>query len=356
MFDDKTANLIKAAILEKAVEQGWTDEEGQLPDLLAGPVSVMIEGVYQAMIAMIPKFWVDATSGIYIEYAANALGIYRKEGACATCTMTLVGTAGATISAGTLFLTADGLAFGLDYDVTLDSDGNGSGSATAQGVGSAYNIDEDELTKMYTNLSTLTSYSNSAATGGVDVETDAALFERLDDTRKSPSTSGNVADYKEWALSIAGVGYAKIVPLQNGAGTVGVILANDSGGEMDDDLCQEVADYIETVRPIGASVTVTSVEGVTIDIVVEADLSTSVTAVDVAEAFATNVTSYFAELADTWEDDQDSYTLVYNKILLQLISVDGVEDVTTLTINGYSSNLSMDSDQLPTLGEVSVNE
>ena len=76
-------------------------------------------------------------------------------------------------------------------------------------------------------------------------------------------------------MSIAGVGACRVVPLWNGAGTVKVIVVNTQMQPAGSDLIQTVADYIESVRPIGADVTVVSpvpkAVNITVDILGTAD-------------------------------------------------------------------------------------
>lgn len=354
MYEDMTAASIQETLLANLKDAGWSDEEGSMAQLLAGPMSQELSKGYQALDAMIPKFWVDDTSGVYIEAAANVMGIYRKEGTCATCTLTLTGTAGTTIAGGTLFLTSDGLSFALDNQVTLDADGTATATATATDVGEAYNIDAGELVKMYTNLSNLTTYTNTAATGGTDVETDAALYARLHTARTTPSTSGNVADYMEWALAISGVGYAKVTPLADGAGTVTVTLADSNGDPVTESIRSEVAAYIETMRPVGPTITVESATGVTVDVAATVTIDSTTTLEQVQADLVSKLDSYFDDLVATWATATGDYTLLYNRIVFHLLDVDGVVDYTALTINEDTSNLALTSSQVPVLGEVTI--
>lgn len=356
MYEDRDAETILAELTASAVEAGWSGEEGSLAALLMAPMSVELAKGYQELVSMIPKFFVDETSGIYIDYSAASFGIYRKEGTCATCTMTLTGTAGTSLPAGTIFMTSDGLAFGLDYDVTIGEDGTATVTATAQATGAGYNISAGELVQMYVTVSGLISFSNDEAVGGSDLESDASLFDRLDTERKKPATSGNVAHYQQWALECAGVGYVKVNPLAYGAGTVGVVLASSEGGEVSDDIVENCADYIETVRPIGASVMVESVEGleVTIEAVITIDTTTTITAV--IASFQSKLEGYMDDLLQTWADSEGGVTLLYNRIVFHLLDVDGVVDYASLTVNEGTSNISLDATQVPVLGEVGVSD
>jgi uncharacterized phage protein gp47/JayE len=107
------------------------------------------------------------------------------------------------------------------------------------------------------NVAGITATLTSILISGADEETDDNLRARFYAQIQSPSTSGNADNYKEWALEVPGVGDAKVFPLWSGAGTVKVLVV-DSNMAIDAALPAIVAAYIETVRPIGAAVTVGS--------------------------------------------------------------------------------------------------
>lgn len=96
--------------------------------------------------------------------------------------MTLTGTAGSTIPAGTVFLTLEGLEFALLEDVLLTG-GSDTGTAEATEIGSAYNVEAGAITRMVTTMTALSAWTNASATGGTDQESDAALYERIRDFR-----------------------------------------------------------------------------------------------------------------------------------------------------------------------------
>ncbi len=89
-------------------------------------------------------------------------------------------------------------------------------------------------------------------------ENDTELLARLLEYIRRPPAGGNKYDYEKWALEIDNVAAATCIPLAQGLGTVDVVVfadAETTGSEIPDaDLLAEVAAYIETVRPVTASV------------------------------------------------------------------------------------------------------
>ncbi len=61
---------------------------------------------------------------------------------------------------------------------------------------------------------------------GAEAESDEALRARYLARVQTPSSGGNVSDYKNWALEVSGVGAVKVNPLWNGPGTVKVVLVD----------------------------------------------------------------------------------------------------------------------------------
>lgn len=87
-------------------------------------------------------------------------------------------------------------------------------------------------------------------------ESDSAYLARLLDYIRRPPAGGNQYDYKKWALEIDNVAAAYVTPLAQGGESVDVVIvanAVTTGSEIPGQaLLDEVAAYIEDVRPVGA--------------------------------------------------------------------------------------------------------
>ena len=179
----------------------------------------------------------------------------------------------------------------------------------------------------------------AAAHDGYDAETDQELLERYILKVRTPATSGNTYHYKQWALSIDGVGAAKVLPLWAGPGTVKVIITDSNHHTASADLIKAVADYIESVRPIGPTITVTSPVPVTINI------KATVTGNINMEAIKNAINTYFSAVSG-------SVSLArIGKLLLD----SGLSDYDSLTLNDEAKSIKLTDEQLPCLGEVTLN-
>ena len=346
MFEAITPESIKAAILAEAGDSLET-REGSFLDSMAGPAAVEIWKVYQAMNAVISIAFPDESAGGYLDLEGAKYGITRKPGTRARCTMTLTGTAGTTIPAGTVFLTLEGLEFALLEDVLLTG-GSDTGTAEATEIGSGYNVEAGAITRMVTTMTALSAWTNASATGGTDQESDAALYERIRDFRSRQATSGNAYHYEQWAMEVAGVGGAKIFPLWNGAGTVKVVLVDADMEPASSEIVAAAAAHIEGERPIGATVTVAAAQSLSIHVAAKLTLDGSTTLPEVKAVFASELDAYLKTLAFR------TSILRYNQVAYLLLSLPGVLDFTSLTLNGGTGNVSIGAEQVPALGEVTL--
>lgn len=325
--------------------------EGGLLNIILAPGAYVFWEALQALRAQVPISFVDETSGAYIDKAAAAYGITRKPGTPASVDVTFTGTANAVVPAGTMCVTADGLGFLTDEELTLGEDGSGTVSATSDDVGAVYNVPAQAIVTTQESVAGVSGVTNdAAATGGTDPETDAALFARLDAYRKTPPTSGNDRHYYQWALEVNGIGAASVIRCWDGPGTVKVIVADMELRPVEEDKVEEVAAYIETQRPVTAEVTVESAEGVGVQVAVTVETDGTVSKPATEQALTDRLAEYLGTLAF-----QTGAEVVYNRVLAIVMGLDGVTDCSGLTVNGGTANVPLDADEVPLLGTVTVN-
>ena len=325
--------------------------EGGLLNIILAPGAYVFWEALQALRAQVPISFVDETSGAYIDKAAAAYGITRKPGTPASVDVTFTGTANAVVPAGTMCVTADGMGFLTDEELTLGEDGSGTVSATSDDVGAVYNVPAQAIVTTQESVAGVSGVTNAAAAvGGTDPETDAALFARLDAYRKTPPTSGNDRHYHQWALEVNGIGAASVIRCCDCPGTVKVIVADMELRPVEEDKVAEVAAYIETQRPVTAEVTVESAEGVGVQVAVTVETDGTVSKLNTEQALTDRLAEYLGTLAF-----QTGAEIVYNRVLAIVMGLDGVTDCSGLTVNGGTANVPLDADEVPLLGTVTVN-
>lgn len=363
MFEDRTQENIKAEMLaEINPATGLSSMAGGFADATVGAAARQISELYQALPAVVSMLFVDETSGGYIDLVGQTyFNITRKPGTKARCDITLNGTAGAVIPAGTLFLTATGLQFALIEKVTLPDGGAAKGVLEAAEEGAAYNIGPGSIVNTFVSLSGLSSYTNGQATGGTDQESDSALLQRIQERRQKPINGANGWQYRAWAMSVPGVGEAKVVELANGPGTVKVYLVDSNMEPAAGEIVEDVQALLDVQRSVGAAPEAAAPEPLEISVAATVVLSSAVSVETVRIEMETRLREYLADLVResyaqiyyTPEEDQP-YTLIYNRLLALLLTIDGVVNATALTVNGGVEDIAVLAGQVPVLKRVEV--
>lgn len=305
--------------------------------------AVEFEQVYAEISLMVEAIFADTSWGEYLTKRAAEFGVVRKVAAAAIGTISLTGSAGSNIIQGSLFSTAQDIKFYTTEDATIGVDGTTIVAIECGVAGAIGNVEAGTIINIPYSIPGVISCTNAETTDGYNEETDAALLERYLLKVRTPATSGNEYHYKEWALSVTGVGQAKVRSLWAGKGTVKVIIIDSNSNTASDNLIGNVSNYIESVRPIGATVTVTSPDPLAIDIMAD------ITGVADADTVKTAVNTYFKSIG--FKASCVSWTQI-GKILLDTGTI---TDYSNLNLNGTSANVSISTEQLPTCGTVTLN-
>lgn len=362
MFEHVTVEDVKRRILARLTTSLQTREGSFTNDVISAAAAELCE-CYHSMDAFLPAFYIDETSGAYIDKQAAVVGVVRKAGTAASCAITFTGEDGASVPAGTPFYTGAGLAFYLDQTVTI-LDGTAAGSLTAAQVGDAYNIGAGEIMSTLRNYSGITGYENGPASDGTDPESDEALLARYRERMRRIATSGNPYQYQLWATSVDGVTAARTIAKWDGPGTVKVVLAG-AGMEPPGKAVVAACDaYIQEQRPVGPAVTVAAAGVRELAVAATVTIDGTTTKAAVREALEQAVKDYISGLAreafstnidlqlETMEGRR--YTVLYNRIAFLLLAIPGVLDYSALTVGGGTANISVAADKLPVLTGVTV--
>lgn len=189
---------------------------------------------------------------------------------------------------------------------------------------------------------------------GDDVETDDALRERYMESVTAPQFGGNVSDYQNKVKALEGVGGCKVVPIWNGGGTVKLIITNSQGGVPTESLVNSIQEAVDPtqdqtgmgIAPVGHIVTVVGAEALNISISATFTLQAGLSPTDIQDSVNQVVDNYFTALSKTW-DKEDNIIVRISQVETRLLGVSGVLDVTNVKINNGTSNISLDTDQIP---------
>lgn len=321
-FPIQTYEQIRDAMLRDLVNQNPQAVVGADSDfrLRANATAAAIEGLYQYLGWTARQIFPDtADEDVLLQYA-SLYGMGKKAATAATGAITFNGTVGAPINAGVEAKALDGSAYvtiaagviGADGTVTLAAQAAATGVAGNQAAGTP-------VTLMASPSGVSSAAVIASMTTGTDIETIAALLERVLDRLRHPPAGGNKYDYRRWALEVPGVTSAWCYPLRRGLGTVDVAILSN-GGPATQILQNSVKAYIETVNPAGGDCQVLTATLVAVD--VEATVAVSgVLLADVQLIVQAVLQAYISGL-------KPGDTVMRSRILASITDVPGVTDVT----------------------------
>lgn len=256
--------------LQQLIDRIAADIEARLPGadartrrsnlaVLARTQAGAVHGLYGYLDFLSRQVMPDTAEAEILDRHASLRGITRTPSTAATGNITLTGTNGIVVPAGTELQRSDGALYKTTADATI-----ASGTATAAVIASALGADGNAIVGTVLTLTTpLAGITNTAAVatggivGGTDQESDADLLARLMERNQTPPHGGASADYIAWAKEVAGVTRAWCFPLEGGAGTVTVRFVRDNDATIIPDAGEiaAVQAHLNELRPVTAAVT-----------------------------------------------------------------------------------------------------
>lgn len=304
----------------------------------------------------------QTTFGAYLDLRAEEHGVFRRPAVAATGTVTFTGAAGTVIPVGTRVSTASTTAapavvFATTEAATIPESGSADVPITAEAAGAGGNVAAGTIVFLVLPVSGVsTMINNDPTTGGLDEEDDASLLARYLQKVRSPSASGNKADYVNWALQVPGAGGVSVIPVRDGPGTVSVAIIDTEHQPASPELVQAVQDHIAPdgplgggLAPIGADVRVEAATAVLINVTATLIIADGFQPESVKAAVVENIRAYIRSLA--FNDDND---VRWVRIGQAILDTTGVNDYSGLTVNGGIANIAIGIQEVAVLGEVNL--
>lgn len=363
---EKTYEEIKADILSRIT---MTDKrEGSFVQDMISPVSLELEKLYAQFDRIVDMMFVDGLAGEYLDRRAAEYGMARKDGTKAQGSIILVGTASArppVPSTSIYFETEDGLKYFRSVTSTSTTTVNGLlaryFTVEAADIGDDYNQPSGTVVIPSAVISNTTqAYFRTAATGGTNDETDAELKARLLERLQEPATSGNASQYRQWALEVDGIGDVRVFSQKNAtvhsntfdseAGAVLLVPVTTTKGQPSAAKVAELKNYIDALRPVGATVYTYRPLSKTLTLSATIELDGSVELSEIISRFTEMFKSYIYNCV------LKLYTIDYNRCLSMFYDIAGVSSVTSCTLNNGTSNVTVYETQIPVVGTITITE
>ena len=347
MYEDKSYEALKEEMLQEITQ---TDKrEGSFVNDMLSAAALQGEKLYVALEHTLAVAFLQNCIGTDADEKAQEEGLSRKAGTKAKGSVTFTGEVGKEIPEGTLCGTVGDLHFTTTETGEIGEKGSVTLPVEAEEIGNKYNVPAGYINFLPVNINGVTSITNAEGTlGGSEKETDAELIARILLKKRTPATSGNKHHYLQWALEVNGVGNAKIFPLDNGPGTVGVMPITGGGRAPSEEILQAVRENIEEQRPIGATVSVYAPEEVQIAVSAMISLSADTALSTVQTAYQKSFEAYIKEGVFRLQ------AIDYYKCISLLYEISGVTSVKNFRLNGGTESIQIGEKQIQVCGNVSV--
>lgn len=334
---------------------------GATANALAG-----LSHMFNGFLADIEKQSMPDTATTNLLRWGSIWGVYPKTATFAEFNAEVTGTPGTVIPDNRSYRRTDGVEYVTEGEVILDGDGEGIIHLVALVAGDNGNV---EVLDQISILSPIAGLDSNATVSEILIDADDAevpdnaTTEQLEPFRQrllariqNPPSGGTASDYIAWALEVAGITRAWVSPQGLGPGTVVVFVVSDDEDPITPSPAKitEVSDYIETVRPVTANVTVTAPVLLPLDLVIKIKPNTT--------AVQTAIQTELQDLIDRDANVAGTYAgsgiVNDGKILLSRINeaisiAAGESDHELVTINGVTpADIEPDDGELVTLGDI----
>lgn len=277
-------------------------------------------------------------------------GISRKLSSHATTSVLITGTPFTTLEEKSL-VAAEDIFYEVIENSVLSEIGTAAVKVKCLVAGIVGNVPSNTIKSFPMTIANITSVINTeSVTNGFEAESDADLRTRYYDKLQRPGKAGNKYHYAEWAKSVIGVGKVKVFPRWNGPLTVKVVIVNANGDVAKQTLIDSVYKFIESERPFGATVTVSSATYFMVNIKFTLIVEEGYEVNEVLVTIKKNIEDYFKKISF---EETISY-VSQAQIGREILEVPGVIDYQNLLLNDFAGNVHFEEEEIPKVGTVSA--
>ena len=350
-FTNKTYQAILQQMLDRVPNTYDKRDTSPIPTAL-GPAAWALEGFYLILSQVQQQGYIQTATGDNLDMLSILAGVARSQASPAV----RLGIFNIAVPIGSRFSTVNG-ADSINFIVTAASDTKANQyQLTAETAGSIGNDYVGPILPISTIPGLTSAQISDILVPGEDTESDNVLRQRIISALNERPYGGNIANYREWATDISGVGAVQVWPTWNGGGTVKLSLLGADFLPASSVLVETVQSAIDPppnqglglgLAPIGATVTVTAPETVAVDIAATLTLTPGSTVEQVKPLVEAAIQSYFLDTRKNWATPLSSASVEYNadiflaRVTAAILSVAGVLNATGVTLNGTAADLSL---------------
>ena len=198
---------------------------------------------------------------------------------------------------------------------------------------------------------------------GTNQESDEDLRQRWKEALSEPAENWNKQQYKTSCESYDGVGRAIITPLAYGPCTVKALIISSEGTAPPDSLIEQIQEEMDPGSEgvgmgkvlLGCKFYAVAAGQEAVNISFDVVIASGYSADSTKEAVRQELIRYMKDIALDTPDEEDMVAQ-YMKVIGILANTAGIKDLANLTLNGLAENVSIGADNVPVLGELTMNE
>lgn len=211
---------------------------------------------------------------------------------------------------------------------------------------------------------------------GEEEESDDSLRERFLANLMKTAFGGNIAQYRQWAKEIPGIGGVQVYPVWAGGGTVKLSIIDTDYNSCSSEFCQTILEKFDPensggetglglgIAPIGHKVKVSTPLPRTINVSGKITLLPGYKLKTLMPDIKATLENYLLSLREAWEnsDDENNYsvTVYLGRINFAILNVKGVSSAYELKLNETDTDIKLTEtsslQEIPVLGTVSLDE
>ncbi len=191
---------------------------------------------------------------------ASLWGVTPRQASAAAGSVTLSGAPGTPVPADAALQSDAGIEYLVDANSAIGVGGTVTLAVTATSAGAAGNAGAGATLTFISPLADVNAEAVVAAgglTGGADMESSDSVYASMLDAIQAPPHGGSKADYERWARDVNPALRVWCVPVYRGPGSVRVYIVDPSYAGPETAAAATVtavADYIDSVKPVGVAI------------------------------------------------------------------------------------------------------
>lgn len=350
MYENMTFETIMDRALNR-VSNSYDKREGSIIYNALAPMAAELTQVYMLLDWFLNQIFADTSEREYLILRANERGLYPNEATNAI----LKGVFNIDVNIGERFTLNN-----LYYEVIEIIDKNEhTYKLRCETAGIIGNSQFGTLIPVqYINNLKVAELTDLLIPGSDDEETEA-FRKRYKESFDTKAFGGNRADYIQKVNSINGVGGCKLKRAIYGAGTVGILIIDNTFNTPSQSLIDLVQTKIDPTKdqegyglaPINHIVYIKGVEKFLININTTLTLDEDIIFDDIKSYVEEAVEKYLLELRTKWQDSSNLIVRL-SQIESRILNVKGVLDINNTTLNNNANNIVVSENYIPILGGV----